>query len=231
MAITHNQVNAFWSNPTYSNFKNKLFNKKVFRQKDAGLFTKIGAYLIQDAENYSKGTTAWKEEDKYKILKKPIMENIHYTLGAEYLMKGIFLKNGYAVNKPLLRGLEHPVKLKTNIGKLSKIEVHTIDYIVQHIGKIVDFSEFDATQVRELKQEKLETRGEKLQGITSMGIPHPTSKQILDYIQYKRNFALHRPFIATEFRGLTKQLFNFADYMAIKGSGNNIAELAKLTNP
>lgn len=231
MPITHNQINAFWSNPTYNNFKTKYFNKKVFTKDDADLFNKIGAYLIQEAKGFSKTHTAWNEKYKYRILKNPILENIDFTLGSEYLMKGVFLCNGYAINLPLKKGLTHPIELRNNLGKLSKVEVQTIDYIVTHIGKIIDFSEFDTKQKTNELMDKKRNSGEKIPGITKLGIPHPNSKQILDYIQYKRNFSLHRPFIATEFSGLTKQLFDFMDYIAIKGTGENIETLAKLTNP
>lgn len=61
-----------------------------------------------------------------------------------------------------------------------------------------------------------------------MGIPHPSSKQFLDYIHLKRNHSLHRPFIISEFRGITMQLFDFLEYIVQKGAGSTLKDLAKL---
>lgn len=232
MPITHNQINRFWSNPTYLNFKKSVFNKKLFIEEDANLCLKIGAYLIEDARKYSETHTAWDESEKYDIWKNPILENINYAIGAEYLMKGVFLKNGFAINipKPSVTGLLQPIKLQANKGKLSKTEVQTIDYVVRYISIVVDFTEFDATQKQDKDDERAKDKGTRLQGITSMGIPHPSSRQLLEYIHYKRNYSLHRPFIATEFSGITKQLFDFMDYIATKGAGQSLESLARLTN-
>lgn len=228
MPIIHNQINLFWSRPTLANFKKSFFSKRIFTEADADLFLKIGAYLIEEARKYSEEHRPWHEAEKYEILKNPIMENIDYSIGAEYLMKGVFLKNGYSVNTSPTSGLTHPIKLKNNKGKLSKIDVHLINYTVQHIAKIVDFTEFDEKQKQDKETERAKDKGDRLRGITSMGIPHPTSKQLLEYIQFKRNHSLHRPFIISEFTGITRQLFDFLEYIVQKGSGSTLKELAKL---
>jgi hypothetical protein len=228
MPILHNQINKFWNNPTYANFKKSFFSKKIFTKKDAELFLKIGAYLIEEARKYSEMHIPWAESKKYDILKNPILENIDYSLGAEYLMKGVFLKNGYAVNNVSISGLPQPVRLRSNKGKLSKTDVQTINYIVQHIARIVDFTDFDAKQKLDKETERAKDKGDRIQGITSMGIPHPTARQFLEYIQFKRNHSLHRPFIVSEFNGTTKQLFDLMEYIATKGANSNLKDLAKL---
>lgn len=230
MSIIHNQINLFWNNPTYDNFKKSFFNKRISTETDAELFLRIGAYLIEEARKFSEIHIPWNESRRYDILKNPIMENIDYSLGAEYLMKGIFLRMGYAINVPKVKGLIHPVKLKGNKGKLSQIDFHLVGYIVQHIAKLIDFTDFDRKQKNEKNEERSRNKGERVGGITSMGIPHPTSKEILAYIQFKRNNSLHRPFIVSEFRGITNQLFNFLEYIAQKGTGSSIKDLAKLVN-
>lgn len=228
MPILHNQINRFWNNPTYANFKRSFFSKRIFTEQDADLFLKIGAFTIEEARRYSEIHIPWNDSLKYDILKNPILENANYSIGAEYLMKGVFLKNGYAINTILVADLLQPVKLRGNKGKLSKIDVQHINYIVDHIARIVDFTDFDAKQKLDRDTEKANDRGDRLRGITSMGIPHPTARQLLEYIQFKRNHSLHRPFIVSEFRGTTKQLFDFMDYIAVKGTESTLKELAKL---
>lgn len=90
MAIIHNQINLFWSNPTYDNFKRSFFVKRVFTQAETDLFLKIGAYLIEEAKKQDEIVIPWSDSKKYEIWKKPILENAFLSLGSEYLMKGDF---------------------------------------------------------------------------------------------------------------------------------------------
>lgn len=229
MAIIHNQINNLWYKPSLAKFKQSPFVKQVFTKEDADDFLKTGAYLIKEAEKLSNIHIPWNESRRFEILANPRLENAFVSLGAEYLLKGVFLKNGYAINKPLIRLGNHPVKVWGNKRKLNLSEVQELGYIITHLPKIIDFGEFDRKQEKEEKKAKKQMKGERPNGITRMTIPYPTSKQLLEYILFKRNYSLHRPFIISEFRGITKQLFNFLDYIAKNGTGKKIETLAKLT--
>lgn len=232
MALTHNQINRFWfNNPLYLDFKEHGFSKQIFTSKEADDFLELGAYLIKEAESHSNTHIPWNERRRHEILAHARLENAFISLGSEYLFKGVFLCKGFAINKLLLAyKLTHPVKIKGNKTKLVDNEVHDLSYVVDHISKLIDFSDFDKSQQDDETKAKQEVKGEKLDGITRMTIPYPSSKQMLDYIHFKRNYSLHRPFIIPEFNGITRQTFNFLDYVAQKGVGKKLSELAKLGN-
>jgi len=232
MALTHNQINRLWYNPTYEKFKKHGFVSKIFTSKDAEDFIRTGAYLIKEAEKRSNIIIPWDEHRRYEILANPRLENAFVALGTEYLLKGIFLIKGYAINesKPLATSISHPIVLKGNKNKLLANEVQDLSYVVDHIAKIVDFADFDKTQKDDEVKEKAELKGQRLKGITRMTIPFPTAKQILTYLHFKRNYALHRPFIIPEFRGITRHIFKLLDNIAQKGSGRTLEVLAKLND-
>lgn len=231
MALTHNQINRFWFNhPLYSDFKKHGFSKQIFTSKEADDFLKLGAYLIKEAEIHSNTHIPWNESRRHEILAYARLENAFISLGSEYLFKGIFLYKGFAINKPLPTYKSvHPIKVIGNKTKLVDNEVQDLSYIVNHISKLIDFSDFDKSQKDDGTKAKRELKGEKLEGITRMTISYPTAKQILDYIHFKRNYSLHRPFIIPEFNGITRQTFSFLDYIAQKGVGKKLEELAQLS--
>lgn len=231
MALTHNQINRFWYNhPLYAEFKKHGFAKQIFTSKEAEDFLKLGAYLIKEAENHSNTHIPWHEGKRHEILAHARLENAFISLGSEYLLKGVFLHNGYAINKPLPSyKSSHPIKVKGNKTKLKNNEVQDLSYIVSHISKLIDFSEFNTSQKDDEENERKKLKGKKMGGITRMTIPYPTSKQMLDYIHFKRNYSLHRPFIIPEFNGITRQTFSFLDYIVRRGAGKSLDVLAKLS--
>lgn len=233
MAVLHNQINKLWFNPSYTGFKNSPFVKQIFTANNAEDFIRTGAYLIKEAEKFSNTHTPWNESKRLEILKNPRLENAFVSLGAEYLMKGIFIKNGYAINKlkqPIPRGLQYPYLIKGNKARLNPSEVVELHYIVTHLPQIVNFSDFDNSQRADELKAKKEEKGDRLEGITRMTIPYPTSKNMLEYVLFKRNYSLHRPFIIPEFRGITRHVFNFLDFVSVQATGKKIEELSKLTD-
>ncbi len=231
MALTHNQINRFWYNqPRYTDFKKKGFSKQIFTSIDADDFLKLGAYLIKAAEKHSNTHIPWNDSRRHEILSHARLENAFVSLGSEYLFKGVFLYRGFSINKPLpTYKSTHPIKIRGNKTKLVNNEVQDLSYIVDHIDSIIDFSAFNSTQVDDEMKAKDSLKGERFTGITKMTIPYPTANQLLDYIHFKRNYSLHRPFIIPEFNGITRQIFNFLDYVAQKGVGKSLEELAVLS--
>lgn len=232
MALTHNQINRLWYKPSYLNFKNHGFVKHVFGRNDAEDFLRTGAYLIKEAEKRSNIIIPWDERRRYEILANPRLENAFVSLGVEYLLKGTFLIKGYAINKPAPSSapIQHPIIVKGNKSKFSTNEVQDLSYILDHIAKLIDFSEFDTSQKDAEKKAATELKGQRLKGITRMTIPFPNAKQLLEYLHFKRNYALHRPFTIPEFRGITQHIFKLLDYISQKGTGRTIEELAKLND-
>lgn len=232
MALTHNQINKLWYNPTYDKFKKHGFVKNIFTSKDAEDFIRTGAYLIKEAEKRSNIIIPWDENRRYEILANPRLENAFMALGTEYLLKGVFLIKGYAINepKPLAKSIRHPIILKSNKNKLLANEVHDLTYVVDHIAKLIDFAEFDKSQKDDETKAKAELKGQRLKGITRMTIPFPNAKQLLIYLHFKRNYALHRPFIIPEFRGITRHIFKLLDYIAQNGTGRTLEALSKLND-
>jgi hypothetical protein len=204
--------------------------KQVFVQKDYEDFVTTGAYLIKMAKKISKKHIPWDQDRRLEILANPRLENAMFSLGAEYLIKGIFLNKGFAVNKPLKGATftNYPIKISKNKAKLDKTDIQTLHYFKDNIEKVIAFTNFDIKQKKEEKKEKDKVRGQGLSGITRLTIPYQKSKILLDYILFKRNFSLHRPFIMPEFVGLTNQLYDFLNFIAKEGCGRTINELAKL---
>lgn len=229
MPLTHNQINCLWYKADYVSFKNSPFIKKIFTKTDLNDFLKTGAYLIKEAKKLSEILIPWDNSKKYEILNNPRLENAFMSLGAEYLLKGVFLNKGYAINKlkPNIK-TEHPLFVSRNKRKLNPIEVVELDYIVNNMCKFLDFSEFNNKQTKTEKEEKAKLKGHKLWNITRMTIPYPTARQLLKYMQFKRNFALHRPLIMPEFKGLTNQLYDILEYISLKEFNKSINELADL---
>lgn len=229
MPLIHNQINKLWFNPSYKKFKASSFVKQVFTQRESEDFIRTGAYLITEAHRFSEISIPWREDKRLEILKNPRLENALFSLGSEYLLKGIFLHKGYAINKPL-KGVtikNSPILIKGNKSKLNPSEVFELYYIKNNVRKIVDFQDFDDKQNKKELEEKEKMKGQKLAGITRMTIPYPTSDILLDYILFKRNYSLHRPFIMPEFKGLTDQLYDFLNYIAQKTTGKSINKLAR----
>ncbi|MFA5894191.1 MAG: hypothetical protein WC851_00270 [Candidatus Shapirobacteria bacterium] len=229
MTIIHNQINRFWSKPTYENFKKHGFVKKVFTINDSEEFIKTGAYLVEEAIKQMNSHIPWDESRKFEILLHPRLENIFLALGTEYFLKGILLAKGYAINKPKMGiSLAHPIPVSSNKTKLLKTEVQDLSYIKDQIIRTVDFSDFDKSQESEKIKEKKVNKGKGVRGITSLSVPHPTAKQILDYLHFKRNFSLHRPFIISEFSGIVQQELKILNYIAQKETGETIKKLSSI---
>lgn len=233
MPIIHNQINKLWFKPSYIKFKKSGFVNHIFTNNDASDFIHTGAYLIKEAEKLSRTHIPWDESRRLEILKNPRLENAFISLGAEYLTKGIFLYKGYSINKPIqpvLIRLIHPVQLKGNKNKLDTKEVQEFNYILTHLPKLVDYGDFDKKQKDDEKEAKNKNKGDKLDRITRMTIPYPDHKALLDYLLFKRNYSLHRPFIMPEFVGITNHIFNFLEYTVQKITNKSLDELAKMTS-
>jgi len=173
------------------------------------------------------GTIPWNERRRLEILNRPRLENAHFSLGSEYFLKGIFLKKGFAINKTVKdSGVNHPIKVRGNRSYLLENEVVQMNTIVKYLPSIIDLSGFDIEQQSAKKAERYELGGERLKGINNLGIPHPNSVELLDYLLFKRNYALHRPFIIPEFKGITHQLFRFLNYISVAETGLEIMDLA-----
>jgi hypothetical protein len=230
MPQLHNQINRMWFKPEYDSFRKSHFVRHIFSKNDANDFLKTGAYLIQEADKLSKVSIGWDESRRNEILNSPRLENAFISLGTEYLLKGVYLHNGYAINVPLPGTKEtDPILINRNRKLFNPSKVQYFRYIKLHIAKIIDFTEFDKTQTEQAKGEKFLLREFKLSHVPKITTPYPTAIQLLDYVYFKRNYALHRPFIIPEFIGITKQQFLLLDYIANKGTGNTIKNLASLT--
>lgn len=183
MVLTHNQINYFWrTNATYLDFKNSPFVKGVIDKKIAEDFLRLGAYLINEGRKLSNIIVSWDSQRRHEILAYPRLSNAYIALGSEYLMKGIFLQEGYAINKPLSRtNLNHPISLRGNRDKLSLEGVQELGYIATHIGSVIDFTEFDENQNKKEKNAKEEVRGQRFRGIT---------EQVLSILEYMAQKAI-----------------------------------------
>jgi hypothetical protein len=232
MAITHNQLNRLWVNPDYEKFKNHSFTRHIFTSKDAEDLLRTGAYLIKEAERKARIIIPWNESRRIEILANPRLSNAYLATGAEYFLKGVFLYKGLAINKPKKSavGIKHPIPIKRNKGKLLPSDIQDLYYILAHIGDVIDFENFDLSQMKDKRRAKEELKGKRVKGIPSLTIPYPKASDILTYLRFIRNNALHRPFIMPEFRGITKQIYSLLDYISKQVTGKGIDDYSILSD-
>lgn len=230
MAILHNQINSLWHNSTYEKFRKSGFVRQIFKKEDATTFIKTGAHLILLAKKENDKIFPYDPSRDFEFRLRPRISNAFFSLGAEYILKGVYLWHGYAINK-LKPGIivPYPTKLRGNIKQLCENEVVKMKYLVDNFFSLpIDLRDFDIEQKRLALSEAKKYKGKKMVGIKKLSIPSPTSKQILDYIYFKRNYSLHRPFVIPEFLGTTNIIFKFIDYLLVKVTGKGTEEHGKI---
>lgn len=98
-----------------------------YRKKDYPLFLKKAEYFF----GLYKGPFNLKN-----MKNEDYLNRVYLGLGFEFLLKAIFLKNGYVINKICKKGLCHPVKQKLVLKKDISAKVYEFGYFIDSLSKI-----------------------------------------------------------------------------------------------
>lgn len=82
-----------------------------------------------------------------KLKNNDYLNRVYLGLGFEFLLKAIFLKKGYIINKIHKKGLNHPVRLGTLTRKFLDGKIYELGYFIDLLPKIkpkkVDIRDFN----------------------------------------------------------------------------------------
>jgi len=211
----------------------KCFEAKIFKKDDYEDFLYFGVMLIHNAKALKeKLQRSWVGYDSLKSNQKlrrflVVKRNILLGIGAEYLLKAVFLKNGFSINKIKNKGqLQEPYTIKTSINLLDPCETVTFWYLKKNIRSVVDLSDFDK-QIEE-KNKKLNESEKKLykpKNLIKLYYKKPDSKGCLNLIYGIRNNYSHNAFIKPEFNGFFEDVFKFLDFLTKTVSKCDIQQL------
>ncbi len=223
-AILHNRLILLWAKPSDKKYQSFYSSHGIFNSHDdAQNLVKYGSYFIVKGNKKRTTSTPFQHDKGLENFITPIEGEILFYVGVEYFIKGVFLHNGYSINK--LKDNSQPLtKIYRNKSKLNPAKTHSLDYLFNHLPKIVDFTDFDAGQVSKNKI----YRGKAPKGITSTKYKHPMHRELLSFIRFNRNAQLHTTKKIPEFRGNIDEVVELLDYIAVKACGQNLNDLSNL---
>ena len=225
----------------------KCFEAKLFNKEDYKDFLYFGVMLLYEAKKLKEelqrscgGYDPLKPKQfqfsRFMVIKR----NIQLGIGTEYLLKAIFLKTGFAINKiKKNEQVQSPYKIEDSVTEvLDPCETVTFWYLKKHIVKIVDCSEFDANigkinnDLRE-KDEKEKKKDEEMNVPSPKAYYYkkPNSEGCLNLVHGIRNNYSHSAFIKSEFNGFFDDAFKFLNFLTKKVFGKDIGELYEEFRP
>ena len=232
MPIVHNRLVRFWGNPTEQKFDYYLASSGLLNDNDAQNLIKFGAYMIKKGLRDINKIQPYDRREGLMNWVHQYEGNALLYIGTEFLIKGIFLKKGYAINayKDKNKNRDYvtsPIKLNRNKGKLSASKTRDLGYFIEHIDVIADFSSFDADQQRRNGK----TPPPNLDGLLSTRYRNPNHTQIFQYIRFTRNSYLHTSKHMPTFNGIYKDMAKLFDVLCRESLGKSLYQLSKLRDP
>ncbi|MEK6983880.1 MAG: hypothetical protein AABX33_04870 [Nanoarchaeota archaeon] len=122
----------------------EIYKKEVkqkfhkYTKKDFKLFLTKSQYFFSIYKN---------PFDLKNIKNKDYLNRVYLGLGFEFLLKSIFLKKGYVINKVMKKGLSHPVKSGRIKKKDLEAKTYEFGYFIDLLPKIkpsrIDIREFN----------------------------------------------------------------------------------------
>jgi hypothetical protein len=128
---------------------------RVFRDSDWRLFKKMadsyfrqGAFLLKHDVSVSPDL---------KLLVRNSQKRLFIGVGTELILKALYLKNGYAINKPERgnKALNFPFTLKDAVGQqLLEDDTFQLGMLIDHIEKVISLSQSKTTDRPDLLVQK-----------------------------------------------------------------------------
>ncbi len=128
---------------------------KIFRDFDWRLFKKMGDSYFRQAAFLLKHHLGVLPD--LKLLVRNSQKRLFIGVGTELILKALYLKNGYAINRPESgnKGLKFPFTLKDAVGQhLLEGETFQLGILIDHIEKVIVLND-SKTILRGLKIAKV----------------------------------------------------------------------------
>lgn len=208
-------------------------SKGLLNDNDSQNLIKFGTHLITKGLALIKVVQPFDSSRGLINWQKQYEGNTLLYVGVEFLIKGIFLKKGFAVNafketKLNSRVEELPVKMNRSKSKLDAAETRKLVYFLKHIDLVADFDQFDKEQAARNSQPAPQP---KPGGLLSTRYKNPDHNQIFEYIRLTRNSYLHTSKHMETFNGIYTDIERLIDYMCKKALNKNLSEISDLKNP
>lgn len=147
---------------------------KVFTVADWPLFKKMAEANLREAATLLKADMPI--ADSLKLLARNSRKRLLIGVGVELLLKAIYLKHGYAINKPLTdRSLKFPFLAKdTNGAQLSKDKTAMINDLIENLHIVVVSLQNKNSTLKGLRIAKV-FRNKEGHGVTSTHEFDPTN--------------------------------------------------------
>jgi len=111
---------------------------KVFKPADWHLFKDVAEYYLRQAAFLRKRDV--NAASKLKLLVRNSQKRLFIGVGIELLLKALYLKNGYAINKPERENktLKMPFKLdEATASQLVEAETFSLDKLIDQIERVL----------------------------------------------------------------------------------------------
>ena len=111
---------------------------KIFRRGDYEVFKRLADYYFRTAATLKKKDI--KAPQIYKLWIRNVTKRLYIGIATELLLKAIYLKNGYNINKPLKGGLiKFPEKIcKLNKKILNPSETYSLNQLIDNLWKVLE---------------------------------------------------------------------------------------------
>ena len=111
---------------------------RVFRDSDWHLFKKIADSYFRQAAFLLKHNVSVPHD--LKLLARNSQKRLFIGVGTELVLKALYLKNGYAINKPENgnKALKFPFTLNDSVGQgLLEDETFQLGILIDHLEKVI----------------------------------------------------------------------------------------------
>ena len=119
---------------------------KIFNQDDWMVFKLMADYYFESAATILKADI--RIDDTYKLMARNIQKRLFIGIGGELLLKSLFLKNDFCINKVKREKTpnpQKPTKFKTILDKeiLNPSETYSFNKLIENLSDVTTFSDED----------------------------------------------------------------------------------------
>jgi hypothetical protein len=120
---------------------------KVLRKEDSETFKHIASYYFETAAKLKKKDI--NIEKGLKLLARNIQKRLFIGVGAELLLKALYLDNGFCVNKSINKRYNRPVNFEEiKPEDINEKDTFTIVQLIDSLGDLDIFSKKDLSTVK-----------------------------------------------------------------------------------
>ncbi len=140
---------------------------KIYTSEDWKLFKRRADFYLENAAKILKKDISYCDNNN-KLLFRNINKRLYLGIACELLVKAIYLKNGFSINKFLDNNKKFPQKFSdVNDEELNKMDCFTFNQCIQKLNKVVAWDDSSRRVVEKgLKIAKV-FRNKEVHGIVS----------------------------------------------------------------